>query len=161
MINKQLEELYKYYEFSKETLSSYQNEYEMGRRTLLDLLSAQNDLINSKNQIINAETDMLFAKFRILDAMGLLVSSIIDQEEYQKLIAPINSPFKINEEKVAIKTDLDNDKIEDISDICDNSKLNTKVNKNGCSQINEDFYFTKTVDKRFDSFDMKENKSEK
>lgn len=48
MLGKQLTELYKYYEYSEETLSSYQSEYEMGRRTLLDLLSAQNDLISSK-----------------------------------------------------------------------------------------------------------------
>lgn len=54
LLGNQLEELYKYYEFSLETLENYKDEYDMGRRTLLDLLTAQNDLINSKSQIINA-----------------------------------------------------------------------------------------------------------
>ncbi|MDY0238538.1 MAG: TolC family protein, partial [Campylobacterales bacterium] len=41
LLGNQLEELYKYYEFSLETLENYKDEYDMGRRTLLDLLTAQ------------------------------------------------------------------------------------------------------------------------
>ncbi|MFY4754504.1 TolC family protein, partial [Aliarcobacter butzleri] len=51
MLGKQLVELYKYYQYSEDTLESYSSEYEMGRRSLLDLISAQNDLVNSNNQI--------------------------------------------------------------------------------------------------------------
>ena len=77
MTKEQLVELSKYQEYSKETLSLYKEEYNLGRRSLLDLLSVQNDFINAKAQIIVTKYDNLFAKYRILDSMGLLVSSIM------------------------------------------------------------------------------------
>ena len=63
----------KYEKFSNKTLELYSREYDLGRRSLLDLLSAQNDLIGANSQIINANYNILFAKYRILDAMGILV----------------------------------------------------------------------------------------
>ncbi|MBL0708824.1 MAG: TolC family outer membrane protein, partial [Sulfurimonas sp.] len=76
-LTEQLVHLKDYKKFSKKTLTLYSKEYDLGRRSLLDLLSAQNDFIGSKAQIINTEYSMLFAKYRILDAMGSLVSSIV------------------------------------------------------------------------------------
>ncbi|WP_320034397.1 TolC family outer membrane protein [Halarcobacter sp.] len=141
MLTDQLEKLYKYYEYSEETLASYQSEYEMGRRTLLDLLSAQNDLINSKSQIINAQTDKLFAQFRILDAMGLLVSSVLDEKEYENIIYPTQKPFEIVEDKLPVKLDIDNDGIVDSLDICDNSTSNGNIKPTGCVQQEADSDF--------------------
>lgn len=141
MLTKQLGELYKYLEYSEETLESYQSEYEMGRRTLLDLLSAQNDLINSKTQIINAQTDKLFAQYRVLDAMGLLVSSILDENEYEALVYPTIKPYKIEEDVLPIKLDSDNDGVVDALDICDNSQKGDNIKPTGCAkeEIDSDF----------------------
>ncbi|RXK11787.1 hypothetical protein CP965_11430 [Halarcobacter mediterraneus] len=141
MLTEQLKELYKYYEYSEETLASYQSEYEMGRRTLLDLLSAQNDLINSKNQIINAETDKLFAQYRILDAMGLLVSSILDENEYSNIVYPSKKPFEIEEDSLPVKLDVDKDGVVDSVDICDNSLVGDNIKPTGCVQIETDSDF--------------------
>ena len=142
MLTKQLQELYKYYEYSEETLSSYQSEYEMGRRTLLDLLSAQNDLINSKTQIINAETDKLFAQYRILDAMGLLVSSVLgDKKDYEKITYPINKPFEIEKDTLPVKLDVDSDGVVDAIDICDNSIVGDNIRPSGCAQVEADSDF--------------------
>jgi TolC family type I secretion outer membrane protein len=80
MLKKQLKELYIYRDFSKNTLDLYQEEYNLGRRSLLDLLSTQNDLINSKSQIIRTSYDYLFSKYRVLNAMGLLVPSILGKD---------------------------------------------------------------------------------
>ena len=114
MLGEQLEELYKYYEYSQETLDSYQSEYEMGRRTLLDLLSAQNDLVNSKSQIINAQMDKLFAQYRILDAMGILVETVVGGEaEYNKIFNPTIKPFEVVKDNLPAKLDIDNDGIVD------------------------------------------------
>ena len=66
--------------FNLETLDKYKSEYELGRRTLLDLLSAQNDVVNSKSQLINAEFDRLFASYRILDSIGNINSYILEQK---------------------------------------------------------------------------------
>jgi len=143
MLGEQLEELYKYYEYSQETLDSYQSEYEMGRRTLLDLLSAQNDLVNSKSQIINAQMDKLFAQYRILDAMGILVESVVGGEsEYNKIVNPTIKPFEIVKDKLPVKLDVDNDGIVDSLDICDNSvNNNDDITPYGCSQKEEDSDF--------------------
>ena len=142
MLGKQLEELYKYYQYSEDTLESYRSEYEMGRRTLLDLLSAQNDLVNSKSQIINAQMDKLFAQYRILDAMGVLVSSVVDEAEYNKLIKPTLKPFDIVKDELPINLDADKDGIVDNLDICDNSVVgNNDIKPYGCSQQEKDLDF--------------------
>ncbi|MCT7910423.1 TolC family outer membrane protein [Arcobacter lacus] len=142
MLGKQLEELYKYYQYSEDTLESYRSEYEMGRRTLLDLLSAQNDLVNSKSQIINAQMDKLFAQYRVLDAMGVLVSSVVDETEYNKLIKPTLKPFDIVKDELPVNLDVDKDGIVDNLDICDNSVVgNDDIKPDGCSQQQKDSDF--------------------
>ena len=140
LLGDQLKELYKYNDFSQETLESYQSEYEMGRRTLLDLLSAQNDILNSKTQIINAQMDKLYAQYRILDAMGLLVKVVVEDEEiYNKIAMPINKPFDVIEDKLPVDLDVDSDGIVDSLDICDNSiNSNNDITPYGCSQEKED-----------------------
>ena len=140
MLGQQLEELYKYYDYSQETLESYQSEYEMGRRTLLDLLSAQNDLVNSKSQIINAQMDKQFAQYRILDAMGLLVNAVVvdDKQNYDKIVSPTIKPFDIVKDELPVNLDVDKDGVVDSLDICDNSKNNDDIAPYGCSQKEED-----------------------
>lgn len=73
----QLVHLNDYKKYSKKTLTLYAKEYDLGRRSLLDLLSSQNDFIGSKSQIITTEYNLLVAKYRILDAMGTMVTSIL------------------------------------------------------------------------------------
>ena len=143
LLGEQLEELYKYYEYSQETLESYQSEYELGRRTLLDLLSAQNDLVNSKSQIINAQMDKLFAQYRILDAMGLLVNAVVEDEKtYDKIVSPTLKPFEVIKDELPVKFDVDSDGIVDSLDICDNSvNNNDDITPYGCSQKEEDSDF--------------------
>lgn len=147
MIALQLKQLYEYSKHSEETLESYKSEYEMGRRTLLDLLAAQNDLVNSRSQIINAEFDRLFAQYRILDAMGILVSTIAgDTPEYTKLVNPIKKPFDIIEDTLPVSMDSDNDKITDSLDICQSSVHNNDIMPYGCSQKLQDSDFDGVTD---------------
>ncbi len=80
-LTEQLGHLNEYKEFSLQTLTLYSKEYDLGRRSLLDLLSAQNDFIAAKAQIINSQYNMLFAKYRILDAMGTLVTTVLQNSE--------------------------------------------------------------------------------
>ncbi|WP_457593987.1 TolC family outer membrane protein [Hydrogenimonas sp.] len=80
-LQNQLKHLKKYKKFSEKTLQLYIKEYDMGRRTLLDLLGAQNDLISAQKQIVTSKYDLLFAKYRILDAMGEMVLTVMDNAE--------------------------------------------------------------------------------
>jgi len=77
-LTEQLVHLVEYKDFSHKTLTLYSKEYDLGRRSLLDLLSAQNDFIKSRAQIISTEYSLLYAKYRILDAMGVLVPTVMN-----------------------------------------------------------------------------------
>ncbi len=134
-LSEQLIYLSKYKEFSEKTLALYSKEYDLGRRSLLDLLSAQNDFFKSKSQIINAQYDILFAKYRILDAMGILVSSVLGENDSVYLTLQQLENEDINkEDTLNIEFDMDKDKIINDKDICDNSKQKTTIDKYGCKK---------------------------
>lgn len=82
-ITNQLEHLKKYEVSSKKTIELFQREYDLGRRTLLDLLTAQSDHVSAQTQIVRAENDLLLAHFRIQDAMGNMVSTILGTQEHE------------------------------------------------------------------------------
>jgi outer membrane protein, adhesin transport system len=79
-LSEQLEHLKRYESTSAKTLELYQKEYDLGRRTLLDLLVAQNDHVAAQSQIVRAENDLLFAHYRILDAMGSMVENVLGSQ---------------------------------------------------------------------------------
>lgn len=83
----QLEHLKRYKTTSSKTLELYQKEYDLGRRTLLDLLVAQNDYIAAESQIVRAEHDLLFSYYRILDSMGSMVQHVLGSkaDSYTKM----------------------------------------------------------------------------
>ena len=140
MIQLQLVDLKEYSKFSEKTLDLYKEEYDLGRRSLLDLLSAQNDVINSRSQIITAEYAQLFAQYRILDAMGLLPTAIIgDTLEYTKevnLYTDADASEILDE--VPVRLDVDNDMIVDNEDLCDNSLLENNIMPYGCVKMTRD-----------------------
>lgn len=146
----QLNDLYKFQSFSFSTLELYQEEYELGQRSLLDLLAAQNDFFNAQTQIINAEYDRLFAKYRILDAMGVLVVALLgDEVDYYKSVGLSGNSENI-EDSLPINLDEDGDKIPDNQDMCVNSELNSSVMPYGCVKFIED----KDADGIMDNYDL-------
>ncbi|WP_297443964.1 TolC family outer membrane protein [Sulfurimonas sp.] len=79
-VQEQLMHLQEYNKFSIQTLDLYNKEYSLGRRSLLDLLSTQNDLIRSQEQIITAKYSILSSKYKILDTMGILVNTLMQDD---------------------------------------------------------------------------------
>ncbi|MCD6191833.1 MAG: TolC family outer membrane protein [Sulfurimonas sp.] len=134
--NKKLEEqlvhLKDYKKFSHKTLTLYAKEYDLGRRSLLDLLSSQNDFIASKAQIINTEYSLLFAKYRILDAMGTLVSTVVSNEDIIYSNVGLDGKTPDNTDNTPIQYDRDQDLIVDNMDICNNSLSTQMKNIYGC-----------------------------
>ncbi|MEN8303369.1 MAG: TolC family outer membrane protein [Campylobacterota bacterium] len=140
MIAQQLKDLKDYSRFSEKTLELYKEEYDLGRRSLLDLLSAQNDVINSRSQIITAEYDHLLAKYRILDAMGLLPMAIVgDTEEFSSRVN-LYTDAEAHEilDTIPVKLDVDEDNIVDNQDLCDNSLLENNIMPYGCKKTIRD-----------------------
>jgi len=137
-LSQQLEHLYAYKKFSLKTLTLYTKEYDLGRRSLLDLLSAQNDFIAAKNQIINTEYSALFAKYRILDAMGTLVSTIVGEVDKLYENVGLNGKTPKNSDTLPVAYDIDKDLIVDETDICNNSLPNEMRDLYGCKFIFDD-----------------------
>jgi adhesin transport system outer membrane protein len=138
IIGTQLDSLYKFQSFSFSTLNLYKKEYDLGQRSLLDLLSAQNDFFNAQIQIINAEYDQLFAKYRILDAMGVLVVAVLGEgTDYYKKVG-LADGYEDVVDKLPVNLDIDNDKIPDAEDMCTNSEINSTVMPYGCVKFIED-----------------------
>ncbi|MFA6138371.1 MAG: TolC family outer membrane protein [Sulfurimonas sp.] len=137
-LNQQMVHLQRYREFAEKTLTLYKKEYDLGRRTLLDLLSAQSDFSNSKSQIINTEYSALFAKYRILDALGTLVPSVIGSEDivYENVGLKGDSPS--NNDALPIMLDTDKDLIVDEQDICNNSLTYKMRSTYGCELTYDD-----------------------
>ncbi len=76
-LTEQLHYLEQYVTTSRTTQALYEEEYTKGRRSLLDLLVAHNEYISAKTQKIKTEHERLFAEYRILDAMGSMVQTIL------------------------------------------------------------------------------------
>ena len=140
MINLQLKDLRDYKVFAEKTLELYKEEYDLGRRSLLDLLTAQNDVINSRAQIIQAEYDELLAKYRILDSMGLLPLAIVgDTQVYESRVnLSVNGDAQEILDTLPVSYDVDNDKIDDNEDLCDNSLLSDTIMPDGCVKMTRD-----------------------
>lgn len=153
-LQEQLIHLKEYKKFSLKTLTLYAKEYDLGRRSLLDLLSAQNDFIGSKSQIINTEYSILLAKYRILDAMGNLIPSIMGTEDLTYTKVDLISS---TEDSLPIRLDNDNDLIVDDKDICHNSLSSEMKNIYGCSFKNDNIYKIE----RYNGFEFSTEDNEK
>ncbi len=61
---------------STATAQSYTKQWNIGRRTLLDVLDAEAERIDSKKDLLNARYDGIYAEYRILNGMGSLVHTL-------------------------------------------------------------------------------------
>lgn len=65
-----------YVESSQATADSYTKQFDLGKRTLLDVLDTEAELIQAKKDLIDVTYDGLYAQYRILNGMGRLVSTL-------------------------------------------------------------------------------------
>jgi len=125
-----------YKEQSAETLKLFSKEYELGERSLLDLLASENDLKRANDELITAKYNLLLSKYRILDAMGLTMASIMGNvQKYYRRVGIFNNGSSTEPSgESPVSLDSDNDGIASSKDLCANSK---KVNGHlpfGCSK---------------------------
>jgi len=133
LANEQIPFLEHYNKESTNTLKLYNKEYDMGERSLLDLLATQNDLKRSKDEIINAKYNMLLAKYRILDAMGLTMASVVgDVTKYYHRVGLYSNGLDEHQDTLPITEDKDGDGIPNSKDLCNNTKKGSKVLPFGC-----------------------------
>ena len=61
-------------EAARRTFVAYNKEYELGQRTLIDLLNSQNQYFNANVSLVSARGVAVFADYQLLAAMGQLLS---------------------------------------------------------------------------------------
>ena len=59
-------------EAARRTFVAYNKEYELGQRTLIDLLNSQNQYFNANVSLVSARGVAVFADYQLLAAMGQL-----------------------------------------------------------------------------------------
>lgn len=64
-----------YMKSSRATAIAYAKQFDIGKRTLLDVLDAEAEAVNARADLVDAESDGLFAQYRILAATAQLVDS--------------------------------------------------------------------------------------
>jgi adhesin transport system outer membrane protein len=60
-------------EADRRVIAAYSKEYELGQRSLIDLLNAQNQLFNASVSLVSAQGVAVFADYQLLAAMGHLL----------------------------------------------------------------------------------------
>jgi outer membrane protein, adhesin transport system len=68
----------------RKTISAFDKEYELGQRSLIDLLNAQNQYFNAAVSLTSARGVIVFADYQLLAAMGTLL-------EYLKAPPPVDA----------------------------------------------------------------------
>jgi outer membrane protein, adhesin transport system len=69
---------------NKKTIDIYRKEYEVGRRSLIDLLNAENQYFNAAVSLTSARGVVVFADYQLLAAMGSLL-------DYLKTAVPVDA----------------------------------------------------------------------
>ena len=62
--------------FSRETLQSYQDQLDLGRRTLLDVLNAENELFTARSNLVSGKYDDIYNQYAVESSKGVLVQSL-------------------------------------------------------------------------------------
>ena len=88
--------LEQYQKQSHKTLTLYSSEYQLGKRSLLDLISAENDLKRANDELIYARYGLIQAKYSIMQSMGLIMVAIMGSEKsyYQRVGVSKNTKVK-------------------------------------------------------------------
>ncbi len=76
LIEEQLVYLRDHVESAHATREAYQKQFQLNRRTLLDLLDTENELFDARRAYVAAESDYLQSQYRLLNASGRLLSSL-------------------------------------------------------------------------------------
>jgi adhesin transport system outer membrane protein len=69
----QLPSLLKHQNASKATVGAYYEQFQLNKRTLLDVLNSQDELFNSQVSYVNGQSNVIFSKFRVLNGENALL----------------------------------------------------------------------------------------
>lgn len=120
-----------YVDLSAETLSSFKEEYHVGRRTLLDILNMENEYNAAKTANTESEYMNLVAYYRMFQATGVLLHEF-DTRLLEEMHLPSEKPYDLTAYEDDLDPNRDIDTVIDVSDQCDNSAKDSTVLPFGC-----------------------------
>jgi adhesin transport system outer membrane protein len=68
--------LEEYVKSTGETAEAFAAQWNIGRRTMFDLLDTQAEYITAKSNLVGARYDKMYAEYRVLSGMGKLIDSM-------------------------------------------------------------------------------------
>ena len=71
----------------EQVLGAYQSQFELGRRTLLDVLNTENELFQARSNLATGRAALRLSEYRVLASMSTLVSSLGLADEVARLDA--------------------------------------------------------------------------
>jgi len=71
-----VETLTEEYDKNVQTEKLYEQQFDIGQRSLLDLLNSRNEVFQSQDNLITAQSNEVLANFKILAAQGELIQAI-------------------------------------------------------------------------------------
>ena len=75
-VNNQMGFFQQHVSSSEKSQEAYRQQFNLGQRTLLDVLDSENEVFTSRQDLVNAGYDQLFAMYRILNSMGALLEGV-------------------------------------------------------------------------------------
>ena len=75
-VRRQMSYFEQYAAAAETTRDAYQQQFNIGQRTLLDLLDSENELFRARTSLTNAVYDELFTMYRVLNSTGSLLESL-------------------------------------------------------------------------------------
>lgn len=61
---------------ARATRDAYGKQFNIGQRTLLDVLNSENEVLQARQSVVDTRTDHLLAQYRVLEAMGALIDHL-------------------------------------------------------------------------------------
>ena len=126
-----------YVQSSKDKLNAYYREFNLGRRSLIDLLGASDDYNNARRKMINTKYDLMFARYRLLDAMGELSDALGLHVRDEVGLRFDKKSLAMIKDRPHITEDRDADGMLDTHDLCTNVEdLNnsSEITEYGCKE---------------------------
>jgi len=82
-----------------DTAKSYTEQFNIGKRTLLDVLDTEAEVIDAKRALVEAKYDGLLAEYRVLNGLGKLVHSFDLEWPAEAKVDEENDAGKVNEKE--------------------------------------------------------------
>ncbi len=127
--------------FTKSSLASYKKEFVLGRRSLINILDAQNENQYVNEQLINTIYTREQEKYKVLRSEGRLLTTLgLLRPEVAAMIEDDTNYKPLGSDELPLSDDLDNDGVADDVDVSMNSLPDDTVNSLGISTAYDSRY---------------------